>query len=448
MVRRRLTDRAVSAARAEDGKRLEMWDEQTPGLCLRVSEGGKKVWVWRYRTLDGRQPRLSLGDYSDQHGLRWARDQVEELRVRVRQGEDPAEQRKAAKREARSQVLRTFDDLADAYLLACEKGHWKPRRKQKRERTIEDERGVLRRHARPTLGDMRLEDIDRPVIRRLLTDMMDRGIGAQTNRTHAVIRQCFAFALGEERLMVNPAISIKKPATEAPRTRVLTDASFARFWAALERYPNDLRLPPKPGETEGVRLYVGRPMRIALQLAALLLVRRGEIAGMRVEELSLEQGLWLIPGVRMKSGAPHLVPLSPLAVSLIREAMTLAKGSSDEQPAHVFPSTHDPEKPFRPDSVTHAMMGMCAALGLPKASPHDMRRTGASALTSERIGMSPLIRSKVLAHRSDTGGGATVSAVHYDTNEYVAEKRRALEAWEALLLTFQVDGRSTLSEGN
>ncbi len=48
--------------------------------------------------------------------------------------------------------------------------------------------------------------------------------------------------------------------------------------------------------------------------------------------------------------------------------------------------------------------------------------------------MSPFIRSKVLGHRSDTGGGAAVSMMHYDTNEYLAEKRRALEGWEALVL--------------
>jgi integrase len=80
------------------------------------------------------------------------------------------------------------------------------------------------------------------------------------------------------------------------------------------------------------------------------------------------------------------------------------------------------------------MVGLCAALGIAPASPHDLRRTGSTALTSERIGVSPFIRSLVLAHRSDTGGGAAVSMTHYDVNTYIAEKRRALAAWEDLLL--------------
>lgn len=441
MATAKLTDRTVAAARAKPGERLELWDENTPGLCLRVSNPGdqgsaaqKKVWVWRYRTPDGRQPRLTLGDYSPKHGLKWAREEIEELRVKVRKGEDPAGERKRARLVARTQPLKTFNDLADAYLEACEKGRWKPRRKQKRERTLRDEKAILSRNVRPVIGKLRLEDVDRPAIRKILNDMMDRGIGAQTNRTHAIIRQVLAYGVAQERLGVNVAATIEKPATEAPRVRVLSDPELATLWTALETPPKELRLPSQREGEQGRRLYVGRPMRIALELAALLLVRRNEIAGMRVSELNLDQATWLIPGERMKGGQPHLVPLPKRAVELIREALEIAKDGRSQQPDPVFPSPRDATKPIRPDSLTHAMVGLCSALGIPSAAPHDLRRTGATALTSERIGVAPFIRSQVLAHRSDAGGGALVSMIHYDANSYVGEKRRALEAWEGLLL--------------
>ncbi len=80
------------------------------------------------------------------------------------------------------------------------------------------------------------------------------------------------------------------------------------------------------------------------------------------------------------------------------------------------------------------MADLVKALGITKASPHDLRRTGSTALTSERLGVSPHIRSKVLGHTSDAGGGAAVSSTHYDANSYVAEKRRAIDGWEGLLL--------------
>jgi integrase len=416
MATARLTDKTVAAAKAAPGSRLELWDELTPGLCLRVSSPGanngkegaaqKRVWVWRYRTLDGRQPRMTLGDYSARHGLKWAREEVEDLRVRVRKGEDPAGNLKRARAAAKAQPLRTFNDLADAYFTACERGHWRPRRKQKRGNTIDAERKILKRNARSILGEVRLEDIDRAMLRKLFNDMLDRGIGAQTNKTHAIIRQVLAYGLGRERLMINVASAIEKPATEKPRSSVLSDADLRSFWGALVRYPNDLRLPPARGEEEGRRLSVSRPMRIALQLATLLLVRRTEIVGMQTPELNLDQKTWLIPGERMKGGQPHLVPLPGEAIALIKEALTLAKGSRKEQPTPVFPSPRNVERSIRPDSVTHAMVGLCSALGIAHASPHDLRRTGSTALTSERIGMSPFIRSKVLGHTADPGGGA------------------------------------------
>ena len=438
MATTKLTDKTILATKAEDGKRIELWDEQTPGLCLRVSAvRGKqnRVWVWRYRAIDGRQPRLKLADYSDKHSLKWAREEVEELRVRVRKGEDPAGAARKAKATARAEPLKTFNDLADAFLNGSEKGYWKPRKKQKRASTIARERAVLKRNLRPILGEMRLEEIDRRTIRKILNDMMDRDIGAQTNKTHAVVRQVFAYAVAQERVAVNPAVGIDKPATEKPRKRTLTDAELKALWGILTDPPAEMRLPAKDGQEQGHRLWVGRPMRIVLQLIMLLLNRRNEVAGMRLDELDLDQGTWLIPGERMKGGQPHLVTLPPRAVKLVKEAIELARGDrGNRQPEHVFPSTHDKEKPIRPDSVTHAMAGLRAILGITDASPHDLRRTGSTAMTSERLGISPFIRSKVLAHTGDTGGGAAVSVMHYDANDYASEKRRALEVWEGLLL--------------
>ena len=65
--------------------------------------------------------------------------------------------------------------------------------------------------------------------------------------------------------------------------------------------------------------------------------------------------------------------------------------------------------------------------------PHDFRRTGATNLTGERLGFPRFTVSKELNHASDTGNAATVTSV-YDRNEYLPEKRRALDAWAIRLL--------------
>jgi integrase len=429
----KLTDKAVAAAKAETGKPLELWDASTPGLCLRVSDTGRKVWVYRYRTEDGRQPRLTLGLHTKAFGLAEARDAANRIRIEVQDGGDPSGERKRRKAMARAQPIKTFNDLADAFLEASESGQWRPRNKKKRERTIRDERAILKRHARPVLGDLRLEEIDRATVRNLLRKMIARGIGAQTNRTHAVIRQAFAYAVGEERLALNPVAGLPPQADEAPRDRVLTDEELKALWGALEA-PHGLRKPARKGSDETVAMYVGRPLAIAVELCALLLQRRNEVAGMRLDELDLDQGIWTIPAARMKGGQGHIVPLPPKAVTLIREAMTLAKQGRESTPPVVFPGARDAQKSIRPDSVTHTMRDLMAALGLRNASPHDLRRTGATNLVTERLGFAPFVVSKVLGHRSDTGGAAAVTLAHYALHDYAPEKRRALEAWEGQLL--------------
>lgn len=432
MANPRLTTKAVEAAKPIKGKQAAHPDAQVPGLELRISPGGRKVWSFRYRNKEGRQRRMSLGlfpavDVGD------ARDKAFKVLGSLADGADPASEQRKAKEAARNREVRTFGDLADAYLEACKAGVWRPKNKTKRASTLATETAVLKRHIRPRLGSLDLSDVTRRRIRTLLTDMTKAGIGARANKTHAIIRQVCAYGISEEHLILNPAMGFPPPADQKARARVLTDEELVEWWAALKD-PSELRLPLKDGQTEAESVTVGRPMRIALQLATLLLQRRGEIAGMALAELNLEEGTWLIPGERAKNGKPHLVPLPPRAVELIREALTLAKDGRKEAPAHVFPSRHKAGQPFRPDSLSHAMAELTLALGIEDATPHDLRRTGSTALTSERLGISPFIRSKVLGHVSDAGGGSAVSSAHYDANTYATDKRRALEAWEGLLL--------------
>jgi len=81
------------------------------------------------------------------------------------------------------------------------------------------------------------------------------------------------------------------------------------------------------------------------------------------------------------------------------------------------------------------------ALGLGDIRPHDLRRTGATNLTSEGLGFQRFTVSKVLNHASDTGNAASVTGI-YDQNEYLAEKSRALDAWSIRLMEI-VDGKAT-----
>jgi len=426
-----LTSQFCESVKPVPKRQMEYPDAKIRGLALRVSGDGRKVWTYRYRNAAGKQCRLTLGVHTSVFGLAEARVKAARLRSSVDDGKDPASERRVEKAREQTRTLRTFDDLAQAYFTACELGQWTPRSKVKRKRSLDDERGVYKRHIEKHLGGIPVEEVSRAVVRKRLRAMVAAGIGAQTNKAHQMIRGAFSYAVGEElepqRILFNPAMGFGAVAQVKPRARVLTDDELKACWTVLTDEAV-IKSEDKP-------IYVGPHMRLAIRLCALLLQRKNEVIGMRLSEIDRRQALWRIPADRMKGGREHLVPLPPEALRLIEQAIALNADRKLANDGPVFPSPRDPVKSMRPDSVSHAMAAITSSLGIKDATPHDLRRTGASALTSERLGISPLIRSKILGHSSDSGGGAAVSSAHYDANNYLAEKRRGLEAWETLLLT-------------
>jgi len=385
-----------------------------------------KVWVLRYRGHDGRGARYRLGEFP-QMSLRNARLEAGRLRNLIHGGGDPVREKQDAIEAARRDAVATFGNLLEAYWLACETGEWQPKRKIKRASTLHYEKRLAARHIEPILSTVPVSTIKRSTVKALLRDMVAKGIRAQTNRVQAIIRQVFNFAINEEIVEVNPAMGFPCLHAPRPRLKIWKDHELRLLWAALDG-DHLLRTP------NGVEVHVSRQVRIALQLAVLLLQRRSEIVGMDIGELDFEQAVWIIPPERMKTNKPHQVPLPPLSIKLIRETIDLCKLPNDRQTGPVFPTPQDNTRPMKAEALTRAMDRLRDCIGVDDRTVHDLRRTGSTALTSERLGISPFIRSKVLGHGSDAGGGAQVSIAHYDANEYMSAKRYALTAWQTLLV--------------
>ena len=163
--------------------------------------------------------------------------------------------------------------------------------------------------------------------------------------------------------------------------------------------------------------------KIALKLGLVTAQRKGEIARAAQAEFDLEEGIWTIPANHAKNGKAHRVPLSPLALELIKDAKAIA-GNSD----WLFPSPIN-DGSITPHSVNRALMkamratakSPTPAIELENVTPHDLRRTAASGMTA--LGINRLVVSKILNHVDNS-----VTAI-YDRHGYDAEKRQALEAW-------------------
>jgi integrase len=394
----RLTDRSIAALKPKT-KRFEVWEDGRTGLGVRVSPVGRKSWVYMYR-FDGKPRRMTLGTYPAV-GLAEAHVKHAKAKADLQKGVDPGA--KEIERKATERTAETVAELVETYL---EK--WARPRKRS---AAEDER-TLKKEVLPLWGHRKAKDIKRRDVIALLDEIVNRGSPIQANRTLAVIRRMYNFAISRDILDATPVAMVKAPAKESQRDRVLTTNETRIFWKGLDEAPM----------TDGIKL--------ALKLQLVTAQRKGEVVGAALEEFDLEDNVWTIPAVRSKNGQAHRVPLSPLALELIRQA----RFQGGDTP-WLFPSP-TADGPILARSINRAVYKTLPGIGLENVTPHDLRRTAASGMTA--LGIPRLTVSKILNH-VEKG----VTAV-YDRHSYDAEKRHALEAWASRLEEI-VSGKPTTS---
>jgi integrase len=389
-----LTDALIRSAAPTPKVTTELWDAKVSGLCLRVLPGGVKSWTFRYRPKDSISlKRLSLGRYPEV-SLALARERAQEKRVEVAGGADPQTARKAKRAAERSAL--TFNALADQYLERYAKAH---------KRSWANDALYLRAHVRSAWGEKPANRITRADASDLL-DGIAKSAPTSANRTQSILSRLFNWAIESGLLESNPLARMKKRAKESAKDRVLSADEIRVLWGALD------------GESS---------VTAALRLLLLTGLRPGEVAGLEAGEvMDVDAPARLeIPASRMKGSRPHVQPLAPMALALVRRQLDLAGGQ-----AHVFPSEYD-RGPIARHSLSQGLKriikGLPAdAIRPPYPTPHDFRRTVATCLSA--LGIPREDRLAVLAHSQ-----GDVHAVHYDKYDRLAEKRAALEAWEARL---------------
>ena len=424
-----LTDKQIEAIKPSVA-RFALRDDGrggVAGLELRIANGGSKTWAVRYSLDDGTRRRLTLGRYPAL-GLADAREKALKAMTVVANDGDPAGDKKRQRQEERTKTVRTLDDLTEALFAA---GGVRPS-------TDEYRQWLWKKHLKPNLGDTRLADVSATVVRGLGREIGASAGPTTANRAISLLQRIFNFGVAEDYVPSNPLAKIKPLFDETSRARVLNDSELKCLWEATER----TRSPARAGERDRDDLQVSRTMAIAVQLCLVTGQRGGEVAGMRRGELDLSARTWLVPAARSKSKREHLIPLSQTATDLIAEAMPFAElrlarlktnGETERRPLAsdpVFPSPRYPTKSVERMSLARAMSRLIVSAGIEDASPHDLRRTAATCMASERIGALTEVVARVLNHAPP---GLGVTGI-YNRHAYVAEKRRALDLWEGLLL--------------
>jgi integrase len=361
---------------------------EAEGFGIRVFPNGAKSWIYLY-TFEGRKRRLTLGKYPAL-ALKEARVQYVKAAERLAQGIDPATDRHQKRRSA----LEAHREPTVAHLVEEYLERWaKPRK-----RSWARDQAILYKDVIPRWGKRKARDITRRDVVLLLDAIKARGAPIGANRTFEIVRRMFNFAVERGILDSTPTSHVKPVAKENRRDRVLSRAELRQVWSSLETAP------------------ISHPIRLALQLILVTGQRKGEVITLEWADLDLKTAWWTIPAHKTKNGLVHRVPLSLMALNIIGE---LHRCRLSEQWVFASPIGGS-QRPITAPAVDHALR-RCEFEGVAHFTPHDLRRTMATALGE--LGFDRLIQDKALNHKDRTVGGI------YDRHSYDTEKRLALNAW-------------------
>lgn len=373
-----LSDRFIATLKAKK-KPVDYFDSKTTGLGLRISPTGLKAWSVMF-TLPGteKRARLSLGTYPATP-LATARTKALEARSKVEAGEDPRIEPMLHDGPAPEGAAVTVAMLAENYI----------ERHGRQIKTGKDLARRLRVDVLPIIGNVRLADLHRRDVHRVLDAINDRGSPQAAAKAFGDMRAMLKWAVQRGDLDADPMAAMETPEASKPRERFLTEEEIAALWPAFPA-----------------------PVALALKLALVTGQRIGEVTGITLDEIDFAKALWNLPAERSKNGSAHTVPLSPMALDLIAQARRTAIGD------RLFPGLNSMK-------VGQQLIRYRDRLPVSDWAAHDLRRTVCTHLAM--LGVSPLVIGACVNHRGTTKSGVTMSTyVRYD---YAKEKREALELW-------------------
>jgi len=327
---------------------VTIWCDKLPGFGVRVTSGGHRSYVMRYRTEARTERLMTLGRVEDMHPD-VARELARERFKEIRHGADPK-----AERDKRRDAP-TVEDLAKRFLAE--------HAVKKRSSTAVNYELGFRLHVLPRMGSMKVADVTEEDVEKMHREMGETPIAA--NRVVAALTKAFNLA---ERWKwrargTNPCEFVEDYPEET-RQRILAPEEVARLWEVM-----------------------GQSNSVAAPLFKLLLLTGCRTAEWRLalwSWLDLERGTLSLPDRASKTGQ-RVVSLAPEVVSLL-DALPRAS-------VYVLPGeTGGPMKGHQ-----KAWRSIRKAAGLDDVRIHDLRHTFGS--WAHRNGMSLKAVADLLGHK-------------------------------------------------
>ena len=374
------------------------------GLYLLVRPEGSRFWLFRY-VIAGKMREMGLGAASGRGAIMLtdARTAARKLWEAVRSGRDPlndrkieAEAKKAAELAAKAPVM-TFKDVAAAYIAANEAGWRNDKHRAQWSATLEA-------YAYPHFGGLPVANVDTGNIMAALEPIW-RGKTETASRLRGRIESILDYAKARGwRSGENPARWRGHVANMLPAKAKIQPVEHhaALPWREMGAFIAMLRTQP------GLAAQ-------ALLLTILTASRSSEVLCAKWDEIDMQEGVWTVPGTRMKAGRQHRVPLSDPALVVLRGLLPLR---NNEAGGWVFPGA----RKGRPLS-NMAMEMLLRRMGRNDLTVHGFRSTFRD-WTAETTGYPGEVAEAALAHVV----GNKVEAA-YRRGDLFEKRGRLMEDW-------------------
>ncbi|ALP42957.1 integrase domain-containing protein [Aeromonas schubertii] len=363
----KLTDSKLRTAKPEE-KEYNLGDGE--GLSLRIKPNGAKLWLFNYyRPGDKKRANISFGPYPDVT-LAMARERRSQARALLAEDIDPQVHQQEliataqAKREATGN---TFERMATLWLDM--------KRHDVSEDYANDAWRSLEMYILPFLGAVPISEIRAPRVIELLRPLEADGKLETVRRLCQRVNEILDYSVNHGLLDANPCSAIRK----------------------VFKKPSKKHMPTlQPGELPLLMADIanGRldpTTRCQIEWSLHTLVRPGESAGTRWDEIDLEANVWNIPADRMKMDRPHRVPLTPQSLALLGRMRPI----SGHRP-FVFPGYRDPLGHINDQSANAALRRLGYGGRL---VAHGLRSLGSTTLNEQ--GFNPDAIEAALSHADE-----------------------------------------------
>lgn len=388
-ITRPLTDTEIRQAKPRD-KEYNLADGKN--LYLRVTPAGRKYWILNYyRPGTRKRANIGLGTYPEV-SLAAARKKAEELRTVLAEGIDPKEHREDRQREQAEKHANTFEHIARKW-LELKKGRVSTAYYDK----ITDR---LEKYIFPKMGKTPIQHISAVRTIDIIQPLANDDKHETVKKVCRWLNEIMVYAVNTGATHANPLSGIGKafPAPKVTNLPTLRPEELPSLMYALQHSSTKL------------------VTRCLIEWQLHTMVRPGEAAATRWNEIDFERKEWTIPAERMKKNKPHIVPLSPQALKLLETIKPLSG-----QREYVFPSDHNPRKPANSQSANRALgrMGFHGRL-----VSHGLRALASTTL-NER-GFDPDVIEAALAHVDKNSIRAA-----YNRAQYLERRRKMMDWWSA-----------------